>query len=210
MARPLRIGVAVPAGPLGHGEFGQDAGLQLDPVIARLGSFVRITLAIAFIGVGERPRYQLQLAPRRHDQHVEHVADAGARQMGVAEPHDRAVAMMIARAGIPALDIGIGAELNHAEGQDRARIGMTIAAGADEQIGTRDRHRHGGRDAPDRETGERGPGEKRAAGQNHANVSRKTCGRVAATWTINSPNRPLAQANQSRVNLVGSSISTPS
>src|SRR4051812_13473481 len=42
--------------------------------------------------------------------------------------------MVVARAGVPARNIRIGAELHHAERNRCARKGMTVAAGPDERI----------------------------------------------------------------------------
>src|SRR3546814_12912803 len=55
--------------------------------------------------------------------------------MRMAEPHDRAIFLVIARAGVPAMGVRIGAQLRHAERQRRAGTGMAVAAGADEEIG---------------------------------------------------------------------------
>ena len=135
MPCPLGEGIAVPAGALGHRQLGPHARFERDTVEARLRPLVRKALAIARVGVGQRPRLEQHRPRPRHHHNVEHVADPGARQMGMAEPHDRAVAMVITRAGRPPLDIGIGAELDHAERQRRAGIGMPVAARADQQIG---------------------------------------------------------------------------
>src|SRR3546814_9355930 len=58
--------------------------------------------------------------------------------MRMAEPHDRAIFLVIARAGVPAMRVRIGAQLRHAERQRRAGKGMAVAAGADEEIGLAD------------------------------------------------------------------------
>jgi hypothetical protein len=94
--RTLGKGVAVEPGPLGRGQFRHHAGLEFDAVIARLGMFVGVALAIARGRVIARPGHELQRFSRRHQQHVEHVADPGSRQMGMRESHDRAVGLVIA------------------------------------------------------------------------------------------------------------------
>ena len=147
------------AGSLGHGQLRAHARFQRHAVIARLGMFGGEALAIPRIGIGERARSQLDLTARRHHQHVEHVTDPGARQMRMAEPHDRRVGAVIARTRIPALDIGVGAELHHPERQRRTRIGVAMTAGADEQIGRRRLERSGG------EGDARGQRERTATGE---------------------------------------------
>src|SRR3546814_7050857 len=124
---PLPEMIAVQPAAFGDGEFGEHARLELDAIIAGLGMFVRITLAETLTGLFDRAGFQLQFAPRRHDQHVEYVADAGAREMRMAEPHDRAIFLVIARAGVPAMRVRIGAQLRHAERQRRAGKGMAVA-----------------------------------------------------------------------------------
>src|SRR3546814_5058409 len=158
MARPLPEPIAVQPAAFGDREFGEHAGLELDAIIAGLGMFVRITLAKALAGLFDRSGFELQFAPRRHHEDVEHVADAGAREMRMAEPHDRAIFLVIARAGVPAMGVRIGAQLRHAERQRRAGKGMAVAAGADEEIGLADGKRaalaHGARARSEEPTSE--------------------------------------------------------
>ncbi len=113
-------GVAVVAGPLRHGQFGADTAFERDAVVTGFGMFGGEALAVAGVGVVERSGEQLHGAARGDDEHVEHVADAGARQMRVAEAHDRRVGAVIARTRVPALDVGVGGELHHAERDGRA------------------------------------------------------------------------------------------
>src|SRR3546814_18132517 len=80
--------------------------------------------------------------------------------MRMAEPHDRAIFLVIARAGVPAMGVRIGAQLRHAERQRRAGKGMAVAAGADDEIGLADGKRaalaHGAR--AERKSGVSGKG----------------------------------------------------
>src|SRR3546814_7887074 len=120
MPRPLREVVAMHPAALGGREFGKHARFELRSIIAGLCDFFGITLAIPLVRILDRSGGELQLLPRRNHQYVEHVADPGARQMGMAEPHDRAILLMIARTRVPAVRIGIGAQLRHPERQRRS------------------------------------------------------------------------------------------
>ena len=132
-------GEAVPLPPDAcfRAEFGPDAVAQGAGIIAGLGGFLLVGLAIAFAGAVGCTGEELDRSARGDDQHVHHVGDAGARQMRVREAHDRRVAVMVARAVRPVLGIGVGADLHHAERHGRAGIGMAVAAGADPQVGRR-------------------------------------------------------------------------
>src|SRR3546814_11496545 len=88
MPRPLREVVAMHPAALGDREFGKHARFELRSIIAGLGDFFGITLAIPLVRILDRSGGELQLLPRRNHQYVEHVADPGARQMGMAEPHE--------------------------------------------------------------------------------------------------------------------------
>src|SRR3546814_20309131 len=80
--------VAMHPAALGDREFGKHARFELRSIIAGLGDFFGITLAIPLVRILDRSGGELQLLPRRNHQYVEHVADPGARQMGMAEPHE--------------------------------------------------------------------------------------------------------------------------
>ncbi len=79
-------------------------------------------------------RLQQHRPLRRHQQHIKHVANARATEMGVRKTHDRAVALVIARTGIPSAVMRIGAELHHAKRQRRPRIRVAMPAGAGEYV----------------------------------------------------------------------------
>lgn len=81
--RGLALGEVVPvqAGARGGGEFGMHAAvLEPHAVVARRGRFIRMIVARAIAGVGiiQRAGHQLDLAGGWHQQHIEHVANAGA------------------------------------------------------------------------------------------------------------------------------------
>ena len=54
--------------------------------------------------------------------------------MGGAEAEDGVVAGVVARAAVPVVHAGVGAELHHAEGHRRAREGVAMAARPDERV----------------------------------------------------------------------------
>ena len=74
---------------------------------------------------------EVRCSGRRGDEDVAVVGDARAAQVRVAEPEDRAVGIVVPRAGIPSLDAGVGAQLDHAERHGRPGIGVAVAAGAE-------------------------------------------------------------------------------
>ena len=74
------------------------------------------------------------LAHGRHQQYVAIVAAARSVQVGMAEAVDGAVGIVVARAGIPLVDAGIGAGLNHAVRHHGTRIGMAMASGTDKGV----------------------------------------------------------------------------
>src|SRR3546814_15547348 len=89
MPRPLREVVAMHPAALGDREFGKHARFALRSIIAGLGDFVGITLAIPLVRILDRSGGELQLLTRRNHQYVEPVVAPGARQLGMAEPRDR-------------------------------------------------------------------------------------------------------------------------
>ena len=132
-----REGVLVEAGALGGGELGADVGvLEQDGVVAGLGGFVVVREARAVAGIGVLPRagLELDLAGARHDEDVEQVAAAGAAEMGVGEAHDGGVAAVVAGAPVPAIVVGVRAELDGAEGDGGAGKAVAMAAGADDEV----------------------------------------------------------------------------
>src|SRR3546814_13810452 len=90
MPRPLREVVAMHPAALGDREFGKHARFELRSIIAGLGDFFGITLAIPLVRILDRSGGELQLLPRRNHQYAEHVDEPGARQLGLAYPPDRA------------------------------------------------------------------------------------------------------------------------
>ena len=69
-----------------------------------------------------------------HDQHISIIADPGALQMGVAEPVNDAVRVMVATASIPAVQAGVGTELDHSEGRRGPGVGVAVSASADPRV----------------------------------------------------------------------------
>ncbi len=137
--RGLALGevITVQAGSRGGGKFGVHAAvLEAHAVVTGRCGFVGMVVARAVAGVRivERAGHQFDLAGGGHQQEIQHVADAGAGQMRVREAHDRAVGLVIAGARIPHRVIGVRAQLHHAEWQCGAWEGVTMAAGADEDI----------------------------------------------------------------------------
>ena len=125
------------AGALGGGELGVDAGvLEQNGVVAGLGCFVLMrkggTVAglRMFTGAG----LQLDLAGARHDEDVQQIAAAGPAEVGVGEAHDGAVAAVVAGAPVPAVVIGVRAELHGAEGNGGAGKAVAVSAGADDDV----------------------------------------------------------------------------
>src|SRR3546814_1889101 len=75
----------------------------------------------------------------RHDEDVAEVRMAGARKMRVAETLDRRVVVAVARGVIVAVAdlagrVGVGRQLDHAEGRGRAGEGVALGAGPDHRI----------------------------------------------------------------------------
>ena len=102
--------------------------LQIDRVVAR-------RRFLLFVRERRRDgRGHLRARLRRRDEDVAQIANPGAAQVGVAEPGNLGVGVVIARAPVPALFPGIGAELHQAAGHRRTREGVAMAAGADERI----------------------------------------------------------------------------
>ncbi len=213
--RALGEVVAMEPGARRYRQFGKDAGLEPHAIIAGFGMLVRITLAIAGVGIFRRAGDELERPGCRHDQHIEHVADAGSGEMGVRKAHDRPIGLVIARAAVPSGIVGVGRELDHAGRQRCAGIGMAMSAGPNEQARTS----CGGC----RSLGQGGGGEGAAQGgrgrpcQQFATIhtdqavisscswacgrqlgAARSAGRRRSRSRINSPKSPFAQANQGR------------
>ena len=90
-------------------------------------------------GIGQRLRVgsgRLDTLPAygRHQQYVAVVAAAGSAEVGMREAVDGRVAVMIAGAGVPAVDARVGAWLNHAVGNDRTGEGVAVVARSDKRV----------------------------------------------------------------------------
>ena len=71
------------------------------------------------------------VARHGHDRHVEQVADARTRKVGVRKADHRGVAFMVSRAPVPVLGDARGPDLHEAERDIRADEDMSVAAGSD-------------------------------------------------------------------------------
>ena len=134
----LRERVAVDGDALGRGQLDADAAVgEPHGVVAgrRLLLGVREARAVAALGLLARAGLEGERADRGHQEDVEHVADAGAGEVRLAEAGDRGVAAVIARAPVPALGVRVGARLHHAERHRSPRVRVAVAAGADRGIG---------------------------------------------------------------------------
>jgi hypothetical protein len=93
-----------------------------------------VARVVVLVGQATRAGIEQHRALRRHHQHVQHVGAAGAGKMRVREAHDRAVGLVIARARVPAVIVGVGRKLHHAPRHGRTRKGVAMATGADEHV----------------------------------------------------------------------------
>ena len=78
--------------------------------VGRFGRFAEPTCATVTPCVG------LSELGAGHEQNVSVIADAGALQMGVAEPVHAVVCVVVATTAVPSLKPGVRTELNHAKG----------------------------------------------------------------------------------------------
>ena len=101
LRRTLGKDVAVHAATLCGGQFAANVVVvEGDGIVARCGHFglVAETLAVAPVGVIGGAGVELRLTTVRHDENIAQVAVACATEMGVAEAHDAAVAVLVAGA----------------------------------------------------------------------------------------------------------------
>src|SRR5207237_8613864 len=73
----------------------------------------------------------LRWAGSGHQQEIEHVSNAGATQVRVAETHNGVVGVVVSRAPVPAFVVRIRAELHCPERNSRSWVGVPVPAGAD-------------------------------------------------------------------------------
>ena len=78
--------------------------------------------AISLVRVRSRPGNDLRRTGARHHQEVQQIAPARPAQVSMAEAHNGAVAVVIARTPVPAAVIGVRAQLHGAERQRRAGL----------------------------------------------------------------------------------------
>src|SRR3546814_12234375 len=83
MPRPLREVVAMHPAALGGREFGKHARFELRSIIAGLGDFFGIKLAITLVRIIDRSGGELKLLPRRNKQYDTNVAEPRPERSGV-------------------------------------------------------------------------------------------------------------------------------
>ena len=137
----LRKRVAVHADALAGGQFGTYPVVgKGDRVVARLGLFVVMAEAreVAAAGMLDRTGFEMHLAGDRHDQHIAEIGVAGAGEVRVRKTEDGRIVVAVTGgpgvAFLARLELRVGAELDHAERDDRARKRVAVAARADERI----------------------------------------------------------------------------
>src|SRR5258705_9577597 len=89
---------------------------------------------IPLVRILTRARNRLDGPSPRHNEKVEHIADAGTAQVGVAEAHDRAIRVVVSRAPVPFLIKGVRTQLHHTERNCCSRITVTMSASADHNV----------------------------------------------------------------------------
>ena len=101
-----------------------------------IGLAVGIALAgaVAFAGILTGSRKELRGPGAGHQEEVEHVGGTSSTEMRVAEAHDRTVGVVISGAPVPAVVVGIRAQLHHSKRYCGSRIRMAVAASADRDL----------------------------------------------------------------------------
>ena len=69
-----------------------------------------------------------------HDEEISKVGAARSAQTRMGETVDAVVRIMVARAGIPIVDAGVGPGLYHAVRHHGTGVGMPVPAGSDEGV----------------------------------------------------------------------------
>ena len=77
---------------------------------------------------------QHKIFRKRHKPEISIVGATRAAEVGGAEAEDGVVGGVVARAAVPVVHAGVGAELHHAERHRGTREGMAVATCADEGI----------------------------------------------------------------------------
>ncbi len=148
LCRPLGEDVAVHTATLCGGELAANVVVvQRDGVVARCGhlGLVAETLAVAPVGVLGGAGVELGLAAVGHNQNISQVAVAGATEMGVAEAHDAAVAVLVT--GTVVVDtwlvhpidvvrycVSVGTQLHEAIRETGSGEGVPHTVGADKDV----------------------------------------------------------------------------
>ena len=148
LCRPLGEDVAVHTTALCGGQLAADVVVvEGDGIVARCGhlGLVTETLAVASVGVVGGAGVELCLTTVRHDEDVAQVAVSRSAEMGVAEAHDTAVAVLVAGAVvihswlIHPIDVvgdgvGVGTQLHKAVREAGSGEGVPHAVGADKHV----------------------------------------------------------------------------
>ena len=89
---------------------------------------------VAAVGVFVRAGGRFQRAGARHKEKVSQVGDAGTAEVRKAESHDGGLVVFVAGRHVVVEIVGVGADLDAAEGNLRAGIDISEAVSADEGI----------------------------------------------------------------------------
>ena len=109
---------------------------SFDGVIAGFGVLVGVGEGGAIAGVRGVfcPGYQLDVSDAGDEEDVEEVAGAGSAEVGVGEAHNGGVGGVVAGAPVPSVVVGVGADLDGAEGDGGSGEDVAVAAGAAHDI----------------------------------------------------------------------------
>ena len=77
---------------------------------------------------------QHKIFRKRHKPKISIIGAARAAEVGGAEAEDGVVGGVVARAAVPVVHAGVGAELHHAEGHRGTREGVAVASSTDKRI----------------------------------------------------------------------------
>ena len=110
--------------------------IKQDSIIACLGILVLMLECrpVTRSGIVFITLVEFHLAHDGHKTKITIIRAARAAEVGGAEAEDGVVGGVVARAAVPVVHAGVGAELHHAEGHRGAREGMAVAARPDEGI----------------------------------------------------------------------------
>jgi hypothetical protein len=131
------IGEAEDAGKPAGGHFGLYAVIQeLYAVITRRGGFLFVGEAgtVSAVGILVRSGGGADGTGPGHKEEVSQVRNARSAEVGEAEAHNRGLAVFVAGGDIVIIVIGVGADLDAAEGNLGAGIHIPETIGADKGV----------------------------------------------------------------------------